>query len=99
MRISDCSDVCSSDLIDKYGPAAIMRVGLGLFAVGFIAFSQIQNLWMFYAAFTLMAVGSSLGGFLSVTVAVVNWFDRARSRALGVSQLGDRKSTRLNSSH
>ncbi|MGE3960592.1 MAG: MFS transporter [Dehalococcoidia bacterium] len=75
-------------LIDKYGPRAIMRIGLSMFAVGFILFSQIQELWHFYAAFALMAIGSSLGGFLSITVAVVGWFDRARSRALGVSQLG-----------
>jgi len=75
-------------LIDKYGPRAVMRFGLSMFAVGFILFSQIQELWHFYGAFALMAVGSSLGGFLSITVAVVGWFDRARSRALGVSQLG-----------
>ncbi len=75
-------------LIDKYGPRAVMRFGLAMFAIGFILFSQIQELWHFYGAFALMAVGSSLGGFLSITVAVVGWFDRARSRALGVSQLG-----------
>ncbi len=75
-------------LIDTYGPRAIMRVGLTMFAIGFMLFSQIQSLWMFYGAFALMAVGSSLGGFLSITVAVVGWFDRARSRALGISQLG-----------
>lgn len=75
-------------LIDRYGPRAIMRIGLVMFSIGFILFSQIQNLWMFYATFALMAVGASLGGFLSITVAVVGWFDRSRSRALGVSQLG-----------
>ncbi len=75
-------------MIDKYGPRAVMRGGLAMFAVGFILFSQIQELWHFYGSFALMAVGSSLGGFLSITVAVVGWFDRARSRALGISQLG-----------
>jgi MFS family permease len=75
-------------LIDRFGPMAIMRIGLVLFAAGFILFSQMQNLWQFYLFFFLMALGASLGGFLSITVAVVNWFDRARSRALGISQLG-----------
>ena len=75
-------------LIDKYGPRAVMRIGLLMFAAGFMLFSQIQELWHFYGAFAIMAVGSSLGGFLSITVAVVGWFDRAASRALGASQVG-----------
>ena len=75
-------------MIDKFGPRSVMRFGLSMFAIGFILFSQTQNLLTFYAFFALMAVGASLGGFLSITVAVVGWFDRARSRALGISQLG-----------
>ncbi|MDA0815389.1 MAG: MFS transporter [Chloroflexi bacterium] len=75
-------------MIDRFGPMAIMRLGLVIFSVGFILFSLMQNVWQFYLFFFLMAVGASLGGFLSITVAVVNWFDRARSRALGISQLG-----------
>ncbi|MEX1022788.1 MAG: MFS transporter, partial [Dehalococcoidia bacterium] len=75
-------------LIDRFGPKTIMRVGLVLFALGFVLFSQLNSLLTFYAFFAIMAVGSSLGGFMSITVAVVNWFDRARSRALGISQVG-----------
>lgn len=75
-------------LIDRFGPRAIMRVGLTMFALGFFLFSQLNSLPMFYVSFLLMAVGSSLGGFMSMTVAVVNWFDRSRARALGVSQAG-----------
>lgn len=75
-------------MIDRFGPRAIMRFGLTVFGIGLFLFSQIQNLPMFYVAFLMMAVGSSLGGFMSMTVAVVNWFSRARSRALGISQAG-----------
>jgi sugar phosphate permease len=35
-----------------------------------------------------MALGSSLGGFLSITVALVNWFSRHRAKALALSQIG-----------
>lgn len=75
-------------LIDKYGPRAILRWGLVSFGLGFIAFSQITELWHFYIIFTVIAIGSSLGGFMSVTVAVVSWFDQKRAKALAMAQLG-----------
>ena len=75
-------------LIDKYGPRTILRWGLVSFGLGFIAFSQITELWHFYIIFTVIAIGSSLGGFMSVTVAVVNWFDQKRAKALAMAQLG-----------
>ena len=36
----------------------------------------------------LIALGTSLGGFLSVTVALVNWFNQHRAKALALSQFG-----------
>ena len=42
----------------------------------------------FYVAFLTMAVGGSLAGFLSITTAIVNWFDRKRSLAMGIALLG-----------
>lgn len=75
-------------LIDKYGPRSILRWGLVSFGLGFIAFSQITELWHFYIIFTVIAIGSSLGGFMSVTVAVVSWFDQKRAKALAMAQLG-----------
>ena len=47
-------------MIDKFGPRAVMRFGLSMFAIGFILFSQTQNLLTFYAFFALMAVGAKL---------------------------------------
>jgi sugar phosphate permease len=35
-----------------------------------------------------MAIGSSLSGYFPFTVVIVNWFERRRSRALSVMQLG-----------
>ena len=74
--------------VDRYGPRAILRIGVVLFGLGFMAFSQVTNLWTFYAAFAVIAVGSSLGGFATVMVAIVNWFDRHRSKAVAFSQVG-----------
>lgn len=75
-------------LIDRYGPRRVMQVGLVMMAAGFIAFSRTQSLTQFFGFYFLMSVGASLGGFLSVTTAIVNWFQRFRSRALATSQTG-----------
>ncbi len=75
-------------LADKYGPRAVLRVGIVIFALGFMLFSQIETLLGFYVTFALIAVGSSLGGFATVMVALVNWFHRNRSKAVALSQTG-----------
>ena len=75
-------------LIDHLGPRAVMRVGTVLMGVGFMLFSQMSSASEFFGFYFLMSLGSSLGGFLSITVAIVNWFERRRSSALALSQSG-----------
>ncbi|WP_419946854.1 MFS transporter [Candidatus Poriferisodalis sp.] len=75
-------------LIDRFGPKAIVRAGAVAMAAGFVWFSQLQSLWQFYGAFFVMAVGSALCGMLTVTVAIVRWFERLRARALAFGGMG-----------
>ncbi len=75
-------------MLDRFGPRTVMRVGNVIFAGGFFVFAQINSVVGFYAAFMIMAIGASLAGFLSVTTAIVNWFDRKRSMAMGIALLG-----------
>ena len=75
-------------LLTRYGPRNIMRIGLIMFGVGFLLFSRIDSLVEFYLVFMLMAVGGSLGGFMAVITALVNWFDRKRSTAMGIAYTG-----------
>ena len=75
-------------MIDRFGPRAVMRFGLCVLALGFFAFSQLNSITTFYLSFGLMALGTGLAGFMPITVAVVNWFDRQRARALGIAQIG-----------
>jgi sugar phosphate permease len=75
-------------LIDRFGPRLSMRLGVILLGAGFVAFSQINSLTGFYIAYLFMAVGSSLSGYFPFTVVIVNWFERRRSRALSMMQLG-----------
>ncbi len=75
-------------MIDRFGPRAVMRAGFVTFGVAFMAFSRIDSVATFYAAFILMAVGAALAGFLSITTAVVNWFNRRRTLAIGLAMIG-----------
>ena len=75
-------------LVDRFGPRPILRVGLVLFMAGFMLFAITDTLLVFYLAWALIALGSSLGGFATLTVAIVNWFDQHRAKAVAVSQLG-----------
>jgi len=75
-------------LLDRFGPRAVMRVGVVIFGGGFFIFARIDTVVGFYVAFLIMAVGASLMGFLSITTAIVNWFQRKRSTAMGLALLG-----------
>ena len=75
-------------LTDQYGPRAILKIGIVIFGVGFLLFSQVESLLTFYLTFALIALGASLGGFATVMVAIVSWFDRHRSKAVAGSLLG-----------
>ncbi len=75
-------------LIDRFGPRASMRVGIVFFGVGFITLSQMNSLLTFYLAFASLAIGSSISGFFPITVTVISWFERRRTRALALVSLG-----------
>lgn len=75
-------------LVDRFGPRLILTIGTVIFGVGFMLFSQVESLLSFYLCFFLIALGSSLGGFATLMVAMVSWFSRHRAKAVAVSQLG-----------
>ena len=75
-------------LIDKFGPRVMVRGGMLLFGLGFIMFSRLDSVLDYYVAFLLMALGSSVGGFLTVATTVVNWFERRRGVAMGIAMSG-----------
>ena len=75
-------------LTDRFGPRALIRVGMVVFAVGLGLFSRIDGPVAFFATFFMMAVGTSLGGYLPISVAIVTWFRRRRALALSISGMG-----------
>jgi len=75
-------------LTDRFGPRALIRIGMTIFGVGFLLFSRIDGPVVFFLTFFMMALGSSLGGYLPVSVAIVTWFRRRRALALSISGMG-----------
>lgn len=75
-------------LLDRFGPRAMVQVGMLVFGSGFLVLSQIDTLAGFYVSAVLMAIGVSLGGYFPLTVALVQWFEVYRARALSIMSLG-----------
>ena len=75
-------------LLRHFGARTIMQVGLVVFGLGLLALSQVESLVTFTLAYLILAAGATLGGFLSLMTVIVNWFERKRSIALALMQVG-----------
>ena len=75
-------------LIEKFGPRAVSRLGVLMLGTGFMLFSQIDSVLSYYLTFALMAIGSGLATYLTVTSTVVNWFIKKRALAIGLTMSG-----------
>ena len=75
-------------LIDKYGPRIITCIGVFLFGLGFILFSFVNSVLTYFLCFALIALGSSIGGFLSISATITNWFNKKRALAQGLFKTG-----------
>jgi MFS family permease len=75
-------------LVDRFGPRRVLTAGIVTMAVGLVGLSYMQNLWHFYAAMFVIALGISSAGGPVGMVAVATWFDRRRSRALSFMTVG-----------
>ncbi|MGA1645077.1 MAG: MFS transporter, partial [bacterium] len=75
-------------LVDRYGPRIILTVGLAMFGIGFLLLSQTDSLLSYYLIVFVISVGVSLGGFHTLMVSIVNWFQRHRTKAVAWSQMG-----------
>ena len=75
-------------LLDRFGPRSVIQGGICFLGAGFILFSQVHSLPMFYLSVFVISLGANFAGFFSVAHSVVNWFARKRSTAMGMVQLG-----------
>jgi sugar phosphate permease len=74
--------------IDRFGPQGMIRIGIFVFGSGLMLLSLTDSLASFYAAFIVIALGTSMCGFFPINVALINWFERWRARALSAMSLG-----------
>ncbi len=75
-------------MIDRFGPRAMIRLGITTTALGMILFGTLTDEVSFIGFYILLSIGTSIGGFMTVSVAVVTWFERKRSRAIGFMSMG-----------
>ena len=75
-------------VVDRFGPQSMIRWGMLIFGVGLLCLSQVDSLAGFYVSAVLMALGTSLCGYFPLSVALVQWFERLRARALSIMSLG-----------
>ena len=75
-------------VVDRLGPRLLMALGSFVFGLGLVLFSFVHTVWEYYVVSVILGLGTSLGGFLVMTVTINNWFRRKRTLALSLAQLG-----------
>lgn len=74
--------------LQRSSPRRVFVIGVFAMGFGMIGLAAAQNFAQFMTLYLLASVGSSLCGMLTLMTVIVNWFERQRSRALSVMQLG-----------
>ena len=74
--------------IDRFGVRRVLMVGIFVTGGGILAMSYTQNIWQFYAAMVVIALGGSASGGGSGIVAIATWFDRRRALAMSLMTVG-----------
>lgn len=74
--------------LDKFGSRGVIKLGIVLFGCGFMFMSQINTLAQFYMSIGVIAVGASMAGYFPLNVAIIQWFEKKRARALSMVGLG-----------
>ena len=74
--------------IAKHGPRLVMALGAAVMAAGFVAMSQISEIWHVYASFALMGLGWSCLSTTAITSSLAPWFERHQGRAVSTAMLG-----------
>jgi|UniRef100_UPI00404775D2 MFS transporter, OFA family, oxalate/formate antiporter len=74
--------------LDRFGAQGVIKIGVLMFGLGFMFMSQIDTLMGFYISVAVIAIGASMAGYFPLNVAVIQWFEKKRARALSFVGLG-----------
>jgi predicted MFS family arabinose efflux permease len=72
----------------RFGVRPVVVSAVLLLGVTFVVLANIQELWHFYIATTLLALANAGFGDVAIGAVVTRWFRRARGVALGVAMVG-----------
>jgi len=72
----------------RWGTKRIMRFGSIFVLGGYVGLSFVETKVEFFIAMFVAAFGMALAGFLTITSALVPWFERKRARALSIQTMG-----------
>ena len=75
-------------LVDRLGPRRMAITGVIILTVGLLMFAQTTELWFYFVASMIIGLGQSLGAFNSFSLAIMNWFQKKRGRAMGMMNSG-----------
>jgi MFS family permease len=75
-------------LIDRYGTKRILLAGLIAAGIGFLGFSSMHSLGIYYIFYFMETVGYVSGGPVPNQVLISHWFNRMRGRAMGLAYVG-----------
>ncbi len=75
-------------MADRYGPRLVISIGLLMYGIGLICLTLVEIISIYFFAVIIISVGISLGGYQTLMVAIVNWFQRHRTKAIALTQLG-----------
>jgi len=75
-------------IIDRFGTPLVIRTGVILLGIGFMLMSRVESLAAFYGAFVVIALGSSMCGFMPLNISLIYWFEKKRARALSTLGFG-----------
>ena len=75
-------------MVDRFGSQGLVRAGIIIFGIGLMLMSQIQTLWQFYGAFFVVALGASMFSNFLVSISIIQWFEKQRTKALSMLQFG-----------
>ena len=75
-------------MADKYGPRLVISIGMLMHGIGLLCLTLVETLPIYFLAVVIISVGISLGGYQTLMVSIVNWFQLHRTKAIAFTQLG-----------
>lgn len=71
-------------VIERFGLRVSLWISAVLYGGAFFLLSMVSQLWMVYAVYIIMGIGSAFGGVVVVTSIAANWFVKQRGLATAV---------------